>query len=140
MSNLIKWDLEFDNFCNHYNKLWINVKYYEWDREITFLHKFIEVMWDYQITSNNTENRNYIIIDNNIWFITDRVGSFFIEEEFLDFCIENDLRWIKAFDFYDFMSDLIFKLSDNNWWVPIFIPKKKYILKAYYNEQLQLTN
>jgi len=87
---------EFINFYDEQNKTQTDIddmteiEYYPWKNKITFLREFTEVfdipMW-------------YLYVDDNIWFITDE-ETFYCNKEFLDFCIENKIKWNLAYDLY----------------------------------------
>jgi len=69
----------------------IYVDYREWKHKITFLDKFVKVLWDYWCWD--------CFVDEVIWFINDTETTY-INEEFLDICIKYKIFWEKARDFY----------------------------------------
>lgn len=104
--------MDIKEFIEHYeklndketNKFWTfwdeytDLEYNPWKHKINFLDKFIKVFKDMAFWT--------LFVDENIWFINNW-EDFYINEEFLDFCIEKKLYKDKAYNFY-------YKNLDNN--------------------------
>jgi len=102
---------EFEKWCDDKNKKeikknwsyaedFIYFDHREWKHKINFLAKFVKVLWSYWIWD--------CFIDEGIWFIND-TESMYINEEFLNFCIDNKLEWESAYNFYHF------NLEESSW-------------------------
>ena len=86
----------FEKWCDDKNKNkdednQIYFDYREWEHKIDYLDKFVKVLWDYWTGDCFVDE--WIGLINNI-------ETVYINEEFLDYCIENKIYNEQAYDLY----------------------------------------
>lgn len=69
----------------------IFIEHRTWDEKIDFFDEFVKVFWE--------DWDRYLIVDENIWFITDW-ELIYIYKSFLEECLEKNIKWQKAIDLY----------------------------------------
>lgn len=69
----------------------IFIEHRTWDEKIDFFDEFVKVFWE--------EWNRYLIVDENIWFITDG-ELIYISKRFLEECLEKNIKGQKAIDLF----------------------------------------
>ncbi len=69
----------------------IFIEHRTWKEKIDFFDEFVKVFWE--------EWNRYLVVDENIWLITDN-EIIYIYKSFLEECLEKNIKWQKAIDLY----------------------------------------